>query len=402
MHIPGKRIYDEMRSEDGGVWFAPANEGKENAILVKAPTATLKALLSGSSFTVVLGREGDYLCTGVRIYDVPEAPLLLCSVQKHQEEHAALRRIVREGGTPLFLFNELDICVAWSDVTLTPKNSVALSDLLEREGRPYCGPLNPAASSALDSFCFTIDESQHFPHANKIPVLEVPVVVAQWVSNKISFAGVHDHHTITLEDLDEGAVLEKAVWASLESVFPLTLQKSPQVKVGDKLRELTDVLAFHRYGTFLIEAKDLSVLHAGTERSRERRVKGTQKQAKTAVEQLVGASKALKRGERVSDQHGQTLTPVLDQPLHCIVLLTELTHEGDWSKLETQLRQAMIETGDFFHVLDLRELITLLKTSSGKPELLDYNLIQRCKRFADSRTIHIRSRPAPRNKMGSE
>lgn len=216
------------------------------------------------------------------------------------------------------------------------------------------------------------------------------------MSNKISFAGVHDHHTITLDDLDEGAVLEKAVWASLESVFPLTLQKSPQVKVGDKLRELTDVLAFHQYGAFLIEAKDLSVLRAGTERTRERRVKGTQKQAKTAVEQLIGASKALKRGEKITDQRGKTLTPVLGQPLHCIVLLTELMHEGDWSELEARLLQAMIETGDFFHVLDLRELVILLKASSGKPELLDYNLMQRCERFVDTGTIHIRSRPAPK------
>jgi hypothetical protein len=385
-----------MRSEDGGAWFVPANGGEETAILIKAPTATLKSVLSGSSITIVIGLESGYLCTGVRLFDVPGAALLLCSVQRHQEEHAALKKVAREGRSPLFLFNEMDICVAWSEATLLPKDKVALLDFLESGRRPYCGPLSPEASSVLDSFCFTIDKSQQFPHAKKIPVIEIPVVAGAWVSNKISFAGVHDHHTITLDDLDEGAVLEKAVWASLESVFPLTLQKSPQVKVGDKLRELTDVLAFHQYGTFLIEAKDLSVLRAGTERTRERRVKGTQKQAKTAVEQLIGASKALKRGEKITDQRGKTLTPVLGQPLHCIVLVTELMHEGDWSELEARLLQAMIETGDFFHVLDLRELVILLKASSGKPELLDYNLMQRCERFVDTGTIHIRSRPAPK------
>lgn len=198
--------------------------------------------------------------------------------------------------------------------------------------------------------------------------------------------------------MDEGSVLEKAVWASLESVFPLTLHKSPQVKVGKKLRELTDVVTFYSYGTFLIEAKDLSILKAGTDRTRKRRARGIQKQAKRAIEQLIGASKTVKRGDAVTDLKGNPLSLVLDKPLHCIVLLTELMHEGDWGGIESRLRAAMVETGDFFHVLDLRELIVLLKVSNGEPHRLNYNLMQRCEHFVEAGTIHIRSRLAPPTK----
>ena len=397
MHIPSERIYREIRSEDAGAWFVPANDGEETAVLIKAPTSTLKALLSGSTLSFVFGLDSSYLCSGVRIYDVPEAPILLCSIQRHEEEHFALKGIARERCVPIFLFNEMDVCVAWSDGQLAESDGSSLSAFLALQSKLYCGALTEAASNVLDSFCVTIDPSQQIAGAHAIKTIETPVAHGPWTSNNISFAGIHDLQTIVLDDIDEGSVLEKAVWASLESVFLFHLHKSPQVQVGKKLRELTDVVASHQYGTFLIEVKDISILRAGTGRTRERRVRGIQKQTKSAIDQLIGASKAVKRGEKVTDLKGNTLSLVLDKPLHCIVLLTELMHEGDWGEIEGMLRTAMVETGDFFHVLDLRELIALLKVSHGKPYRLDYNLMQRCERFIESGTIHIRSRPAPTN-----
>ena len=144
-----------------------------------------------------------------------------------------------------------------------------------------------------------------------------------------SFIGFRGYHTITIDDHNEGEMFERAVWASLESVFPLTLYKSPQVKIGDKTRELTDVLAFHEYGSFLIEAKNLSVLQSGFERDQGRRTKGVQKQIKKAIAQLIGASKAVACGERIFDVNGEELKVVRDKPAHCIVLITELMHWGD-------------------------------------------------------------------------
>lgn len=395
MHLPNERIYREMRSEDGGAWFVPANQGKDTAVLIKAPTTTLKALLSGSRLSFVLGFKDGYLCSGVRIYDVPEAPILLSRVQRHEEEHSAVLEITRKGCTPIFLYNEMDVCVAWCDGALTKQNLPSLSGLIDTPQGFYVGEFTKKASSVLDAFCDALDLTLPKCDASDIKTVEISVDHGKWTSNIVHFIGEHDSHSIILDDKDEGAVLEKAVWASLESVFLHNLHKSPQVHYGETHRELTDVMAYHQYGTFLIEAKDLSIFSAGTSRTRTRRLLGIQKQTKTAIGQLVGASKKAKRGEKITDQDGNTLPLVLNKPFHCIVLLSDLMHEGDWDEIVLLLCEAMIETGDFFHVLDLRELVHLLKASRGKSELFDYNLMQRCQAFAENKSIHLRGNIVP-------
>ena len=55
------------------------------------------------------------------------------------------------------------------------------------------------------------------------------------------------------------------------------------------------------------------------------------------------------------------------------------------------LFEAMQHTGAFFHLIDLPELVALLKGSSGKAELLDYNLMQRCKLFVEKKSVFIRT-----------
>lgn len=63
---------------------------------------------------------------------------------------------------------------------------------------------------------------------------------------------------------------------------------------------------------------------------------------------------------------------------------------GDWDKISNQLIDAIEQTGALFHLLDLREFITLLKQSSGDPKLIDYNLLERCKFFIEKKSVFIR------------
>lgn len=390
MHIPSARVHREMLSEETGTWVVPAIGNGDTAILIKAPSSTLKALVSGAKLEFVFGVKDGYLCCGTRIFDVPDAPVLLCSVQRHLEEHEALTRVAKSGKTPVFLYNELDVCVAWSGGIIESEEMVAFQKFTSDPARFYSGPITPDLNTILDKFEPVLEFGSNLD--NTFELLSVSLAHGPWTANIISFAGTRHHQTVILTDANEGGVLEKTTWASLESVFPLSLYHSPQVHIGNKSRELTDVLAFYEYGTFFFESKDLSVIQAGIERGRERRLKGTQKQAHYAIEQLVGASKAAKRGEVVTDSDNEVINLVLDKPIHCIALLTELMHEGDWSNIEKALINAMIETGDFFHLFDLREFITLLKASNGEPHLFDYNLIKRCERFVESRSVHMRSR----------
>lgn len=394
MHIPSERVYNEMRSEHASLWFVPAIGGDEMAMLLKAPTTSIKALIAGCPLHLLFGKSGNYLCNAAQIHDTPDAPLAISGVQRVAEEHETLQRILEMRSFPVFLFNEMDVCLAWTNASLTHEDATEASEYIGPASKLYVGEFGAEASHALDCFDYSVDGTRNLPGAKRIEIEDVTVALEGWRTVEASFVGVHEHYSVVVDDKDEGEMLERAVWASLESVFPLTLHKSPQVKTGEKERELTDVLAFYHYGSFLIEAKDLSVFQADPSRNQHRRIGGVQKQVKKAVRQLVGAVKALKRGDLVFDkEQGRELVFDRQQPPHCIVLISELMHAGDWSDVERELLEAMKTTGGFFHLLDLRELIMLLKASSGKAELVDYNLIERFKHFVEKRTVHIRAQP---------
>lgn len=395
MHIPSKRVDQEMRSEIASTWYVPANGGEEVAFLIKAPTTSIKAIYAGCSLGLVFGKLDGHLCTGVRIHDIPEKPLLISGIQRYAEEHSALSNVLALRKVPVFLFNEMDVCLAWAKAELSDEDALAIQSFIQQVEDLYVGPFSEKASHCLDCFCYTIDSVQEVEGAYPIETIEIFPRLGEWTAGHLSFIGEIENHTVLIDSQNEGEVLERAVWASLESVFQRDLHTSPQVRVGLKDRELTDVMASHEYGSFLIEAKDLSVIQAGYSRHQERRTSGVHKQAAKAIGQLIGASKSVKRGDAIFNKNGAPINVVRSQPLHCIVLLTELMHDGDWSDLENKIVEAMLETGDFFHVLDLSELIMLLKCSSGSAAHLDYNLMQRCKRFSETKNIHIRSRLAP-------
>lgn len=396
MHLPSERVSREMRSENASLWIVPANSGEELALLIKAPSSAIKALIAGCPLQLLFGRDGPYLSIGVRIHDMPDAPMLISGIQRELEEHQALARLLREYRAPIFLFNEMDVCLAWSNLEVSEADASKVATLLAQEPALYVGVFLPECSRALDCFCYSSDPSHTYADATQIPIISVDTKLEPWIANNVSFIGVRGTQTITIDNVNEGEMFERAIWATLESVFPLTLHKGAQVKIGEKLREFTDVLAYYEYGAFLIEAKDLSVIHAGYGRDQERRTKGVQKQIKKAITQLIGASKALVRGDQIFDLSGEKLNIARDQPAHAIVLITELMHWGDWQEIEDLLIDATKVTGAFFHLLDLREFILLLKGSTGKAPLLDYNLLERFKLFFEHRSVHIRSQIPPK------
>ncbi len=396
MHMPSERVHKEMRSEAASLWVVPANDGREIAILIKAPTPSIKALLEGCSAEIIFGLKDSYLCSGIRIFDIPDAALFISGAVRHEEEHQAIEQFLEARSSPVFLFNEMDVCVAWSNVSVTDSDSDRAKKLLGDIEALYVGSFDNACSLSLDCFDYSTDKTRTCPNAVEIPFSTISLSIEPWRINNNTFIGFRESHSVVLNEPEEGEIFERAIWASLESVFPLTLYKSPQVKIGEKTRELTDVLAFYQYGSFLIEAKDLSILRMGLDRSLERRVLGVQKQAKKAIGQLVGAYKAIARGDAIFDAEGNELNIERENAPHCIVLVTELHHSGDWSEVENLLIDAIQSTGAFFNLLDFRELITLLKGSSGKPELFDYNLLERCKAFVECKSVHIRSQAAPK------
>lgn len=379
-----------MRAEVASIWYVPANDGKETAFIIKAPTPTLKALIVGCPIQLLFGKKGDYLCTGVRIEDMPDTPLFLSGAQIVLEEHRALFQSIKQKKFPIFLFNEMDICLASSLIDISEEDSSALLELIGNENSLYVGNFNDDVSLAIDCFVSSVDKTWAYPNAYEIPIIEIVPEVGEWKTNDIYFINNDSYYGINIANKTEGETFENTIWGSLESVFPTTLYKNPQMQHGDKKREFTDVFAFHEYGSFLIEAKDLSVIQAGFNKSEAKRLAGIQKQAEKAIKQLVGAANAFKRGNALFDSKGNEINLDRSIPPHCIILITELMTCGNWDKITKQLLDAMQQTGAFFHLLDLREFITLLKQSSGDPKLIDCNLLERCKFFVKKKSVFIR------------
>lgn len=394
MHIPSERVYREMNSEAASLWYLPANDGEEVSFLIKAPTSSIKALIAGCSLHLFFGKKDSLLCTGVKILDMPGSPVFISGIQRYFEEHHALIRALKERKFPVFLFNEMDICLAWSTLELTEKDAYNALEFIGQESDLYVGSFTTEASHVLDCFGYSVDTTNSLPNAHAIPICETCPDLENWQIIHNHFLSDHDSYAIIASEKDEGETFERAIWASLSSVFPSTLYKSPQVRIGGKMRELTDVFSFHSYGSFLIEAKDVSVLNAGYHRDQARRTAGVQKQIKKAITQLMGASKAFARDDVIFKANGDELIVDRTLPPHCIVLITELMHWGDWEEIVNQLMEAMKRTGTFFNLLDLHELIALLKVSSGKAELFDYNLMKRCKLFVEKQSVFIRIQPS--------
>lgn len=393
MHIPSSRIHKEMRSVTTGIWVTPAIGEGDIALLIKSSTAGIKALISGCDLSLAFGEKNNIFCLGARICDIPKNPLFICNVVRKKEDHGALKKLLELQNFPIFLFNELDICFAWSDVTIN-KDDASLVQEFSYWKALYDGPLNATTSHQLDCLFESTDNSLNGDSFDRMDFIEISTSPHKWIMNNIYIHGNSESQLLDLSDQNEGATLEKLVWSSLESVFPFNIHMSPQVKSGEKNRELTDVLAIDNGITCLIEAKDLSLLNADLSRSQLRRANSSMRQVKKAIKQLVGASNAIKKKARpVTDTQGKQIEINLEYPFHCIVLITEMIHDGDWGEVEKQLKNAIVDTENFFHILDLEELIVILKHCKGSSDDFDHQLMGRGMEFLESGSIHLRLNP---------
>lgn len=399
MHIPSQRVRKEMSSEAASIWYVPANDGAETAILIKAPTPSIKALIAGCSIKLIFGKSCSNLCTGAIIADVPDAPLIISGIQRNLEEHLALLRILQECASPIFLFNEMDVCVAWANATLPKIDATKVFTFIGNVSELYTGSFTEETSHALDCFCFSFNQVASYPNASIIPTEELKLSVDSWNVITSYFYGENSFEPFTINNPEEGKSFEGSIWSALSSVFPNSLFKNAKILNGEKPREFTDVFAFYSYGSFLIEAKDLSVFSAGFQRKQSRRISGIQKQVKKAIGQLIGACKDFCDGKKIFSADGIEISVDRSQPPQCIVLITELPPVGEWEEIVDLLCNAMKETGAFFHLLDFQELLMLLKGSSGDSALFDYNLMQRLKLFWETKSVFIRSQP-PSNEPG--
>ncbi|EGA2012938.1 hypothetical protein H5B63_004472, partial [Salmonella enterica] len=349
MHIPSQRIQNAMSAEEASLWFVPAMGNGDVAFLMKAPSSILKSIINGCSVEFIIGLRNSLIYCAMKIHDISDAPVMITKVLRHEDDISSLIKILEYKTTPIFLFNELDISVSWSNLTINTDTSHLIEKIIKIQHS--IARKDPIAVKETHDYFDNLNSNSNTPLNNEF-MYTLPFTCEAWTSTPNHFIGITETKAINISDNDEGGNFENTIWASLESVFPYTLHASPKVKIGKKTRELTDILAFYPNASFFIEAKDTSILNSASIKDMQRRTSNLKKQVKKAIGQLVGAVKSTKGGCNISDLNERPIKPVLKR-FHCIVLITEMNHHGDWDNITHELLRASSETREYFHLLDL-------------------------------------------------
>jgi hypothetical protein len=378
-----KEIYQEIQWEDAGIWFISDEYGFK--ILAKFPSNVIRSLLNGCRMEFLFGKDNQgaktFFHTGARIFDDNNRPCIITQPSRFKREYTGLERILKEEEVIIEFFDELVTCSATAELKIAKEDRISNLHFINDMSKFYIGDFTESLNLSLDSFVYSIDSSLKTANSYKIDVRNIPCEIKNWKIINKSFIGFSDVQKVNISDKNEGGVFEKQIWFSIESIFSSDAYLNPIVHQDTKSRELTDILAFYKYGIFLIETKALGVLNIDKGQSMERKVANIKKQIKTGIKQLVGAHKNIKRNLPIFSNSGMPVN--LDNSLiaHCIVLVSELLPFGDWKDVEQDILLAMLNERIYIHVMDFQEFIRYVKVSDGKKERFDYFLMQRVEQF---------------------
>jgi hypothetical protein len=388
------RIEKELNNEDVSLWYVHTPHG--NKILVKAPTTSIKAVYKGCRVEFLFGKDNHpdrtYFHTGITVFDNQANGLNVVGVHRFEEEHEALFKIMQEDKSHVEFYNELGVCFLHGYVSFDHNDKQKVLNFLGDIQHLYSGDLDNKASSSLDSFEYSLDTARSFPNANIIDTLKINGKFSDLIPMKNHFIGSHEVNTIHINDTDEGGSFEKQIWVLFDNLFHYNLYKNPEVILKGKKRELTDILAFHDLGIFLIETKAMAVVTLEGEQTIERKTTNVQKQISKAIDQLVGAKKVLEIELPIYDTKGDEIKFNKRIVPHCVVLVNELVPFGNWRDIEQRIEQAILKENIFLNVFEFMEFMKFIKASKGQKEVLDYHLMERTKTFLRLKSIFIKAK----------
>lgn len=373
--------------------YAKGTNGFEPTLLVKGSTLLLKYIVLGAQLRFHLARVSGRLLYAFTAYDDPSKPAMLWSVLENEAEVTALLGLVSDEPSPIFLFNELALNVAWSTVRASFPSEVN-------------GWINNATLGKVDYAAITEEAGDLLERAFKgtttpDELLSAEIVpIEEWHAVFNHFITSHGSNgPVDLFSRDEGGQQEKlAVWLT-DSLHPRGVHHSPQIPKGNGTRELTDILLSHEYGAVLIESKALTVFNRDTLPDRTKLAKDVSQHIEKAVRQLRGSIRRLKDGVPVTTRAGSSIDVERSKPAHAVVLIPEFDLIENKEKYGLAFIADFVEaTGGFIHLLDLAELLRVIQAAemisrdskNVTPLMaLDYYLMKRAERTRDAGTLCI-------------
>jgi hypothetical protein len=363
VHIPSDHSRAELLTNNQLVRFCLAEgaDGLEPTLIVKSSSLMLKYLVRRKSFRILVSKlvPGGQLFYAVEVPDDPTNPASIWSIVENVNELQALQRTAQGEKCHVALFNEAVVNVCWarmhfampsdgalmfSDVTLCPENvwkqyECAVDAILDNRHNNLKGG--------------TIAELH--------PVVECAWVeiISHYVTNRLAGS------ILSIISENEGDQQEElAVWL-VDQLSASGAVKKPQVEEEAKSRELSDVLLNYSGGAFIFESKTLSIFDRDTLPDRRKLAKNTEKNVEKAISQMKGGCRNIRNGNRVFDISGKTITVTRDMPIHCIVLVPDLSLLSESSAIHPgRLKQFAHDTsGCMLHLLDPSELLGTVRNA---------------------------------------
>ena len=386
-------IYQEMQIEDVGIWFISDDSGFR--ISIKLPSNAVRSILKGCEVEFVFGKDEAngkrYFHTGVRIYDVITNPLIIIQPNRIQRDYTGLKRLLNENEVIIEFYDELLVCSATAQLSIPQNKRNELLDFLGDLNSFYIGEYDTQLSSSLDSFHYTLDNSQKVNKSYEILSKYYKCNLLNLNAIDAVYVGLIDSHNVNVSNIDEGSNFEKQIWFSMESLFNECIHLNPTIQENEKKRELTDILAYYQYGIFLIETKALGILNLEKDQKMDRKIANLKKQITKGIKQLTGANKNIKKNLMILSSTNLTIEFDRNLVPHCIVLVSDLLAFGNWDVIENLINETIKTEKIYLHVMDFMEFTKFLKMSKGKRDHFDYYLMERAEQYSKVQNIHMRT-----------
>ncbi|NWO02083.1 MAG: hypothetical protein HLX52_03870 [Idiomarinaceae bacterium] len=377
-------------SEQVGVWAYVDPDSESSVIVIKAAGTAAKSISRGAAVELYLGVAGSsklFLGGGLKIYDTHDNPLLIPIFARTESEVVGWRNIVNTDSFRVVVMDEFDAPVLRGTGYLNRVSHTLPKVLATASWISNVQALAPF----IEAICNAIDP--RYKHSSSMPAhvhdLELQLELKQTLIISASESGTFQYD---LNDMDEGTTQEKHLHQHLHLSFGDNVFLSPQIERGKKIRELTDVLVVSKESTLFFESKALCLNDSKDESDYERRVGKVISHAKKAVGQLEGAVKSYRKTEyKVMNSMGIEL-PHSDSPNQtAIVVISEFVPHENWESILKLIRHAYLKSDVRIVVIDLTELMRLLKISSYRKRNLGFLLNQRFIASLEGDTLNIRS-----------
>lgn len=361
IHNPSARYRREFARSVEAVRVGVAEEVDSNfpavlrpVLLIKATTLKLKYLIRLRTFRLLFWKlqPSQHLWYGVQIADDPANPATLWSLVESEEELAAIDQLVSAKAVSIFLFNEEDINVASAIVTMRTGESVSKS-LITR--------VKIAAEGAWKQYQDAVDELL-MPTSDTRLIGAQPSELCEWVENRsiLITRNIGRCH-LALITREEGEQQESMAEWLIDILNEPSAVRNPVVHEQRRARELSDLLLTYEYGCFLLESKTLAVFDRVDISDRNTLRRNVLKHVNKATNQLAGACANIRRGLPISDKAGRDIAVNRDWPVHCIMLVPDLSLIADRDGLIPESTLLLLEKSKaFLNLVDLSELHNLV------------------------------------------